>query len=213
MNILIVTESFWPTPGGSKTVIREISKRLIGRGHKVSILAGRESEEWPEEETLEGMRIRRYSVNRATGINYYLSSIKNARKTFLGIVEGGEKVDIVHFHTPLPAPGIMMVAKNLGIPMVHTFHGPWCEEFKIEAKGRAERFQFRFIYKLYAASLYHLMKWIQQLILQNSECIIVLSRYSRQSILNVYGSSFDAKVRSEERRVGKECRSRWSPYH
>ena len=23
----------------------------------------------------------------------------------------------------------------------------------------------------------------------------------------------DAKKRSEERRVGKECRSRWSPYH
>src|SRR3712207_7862745 len=24
---------------------------------------------------------------------------------------------------------------------------------------------------------------------------------------------FDPAVRSEERRVGKECRSRWSPYH
>ena len=23
----------------------------------------------------------------------------------------------------------------------------------------------------------------------------------------------EAKIRSEERRVGKECRSRWSPYH
>ena len=23
----------------------------------------------------------------------------------------------------------------------------------------------------------------------------------------------DGKFRSEERRVGKECRSRWSPYH
>ena len=23
----------------------------------------------------------------------------------------------------------------------------------------------------------------------------------------------DLKIRSEERRVGKECRSRWSPYH
>jgi len=23
----------------------------------------------------------------------------------------------------------------------------------------------------------------------------------------------ELKVRSEERRVGKECRSRWSPYH
>ena len=32
---------------------------------------------------------------------------------------------------------------------------------------------------------------------------------------NVFGQ-FDQhikKMRSEERRVGKECRSRWSPYH
>ena len=25
--------------------------------------------------------------------------------------------------------------------------------------------------------------------------------------------TFDSDSRSEERRVGKECRSRWSPYH
>src|SRR2546422_4902100 len=29
----------------------------------------------------------------------------------------------------------------------------------------------------------------------------------------VAAPAWDAKVRSEERRVGKECRSRWSPYH
>ena len=29
---------------------------------------------------------------------------------------------------------------------------------------------------------------------------------------NYYGINV-AKIRSEERRVGKECRSRWSPYH
>ena len=28
-----------------------------------------------------------------------------------------------------------------------------------------------------------------------------------------YIKSFKNKGRSEERRVGKECRSRWSPYH
>src|SRR2546430_5389722 len=27
------------------------------------------------------------------------------------------------------------------------------------------------------------------------------------------GATITASVRSEERRVGKECRSRWSPYH
>ena len=26
-------------------------------------------------------------------------------------------------------------------------------------------------------------------------------------------ATVDGKLRSEERRVGKECRSRWSPYH
>ena len=31
------------------------------------------------------------------------------------------------------------------------------------------------------------------------------------SFENVVIASF--KLRSEERRVGKECRSRWSPYH
>ena len=28
-----------------------------------------------------------------------------------------------------------------------------------------------------------------------------------------YGKKRDDVLRSEERRVGKECRSRWSPYH
>ena len=27
------------------------------------------------------------------------------------------------------------------------------------------------------------------------------------------GIGWTSKIRSEERRVGKECRSRWSPYH
>ena len=33
------------------------------------------------------------------------------------------------------------------------------------------------------------------------------------SICDALGYRVDAAYRSEERRVGKECRSRWSPYH
>ena len=33
------------------------------------------------------------------------------------------------------------------------------------------------------------------------------------SIMNYSGISSKLLCRSEERRVGKECRSRWSPYH
>ena len=35
---------------------------------------------------------------------------------------------------------------------------------------------------------------------------------SENGFFGEYGSLIH-KIRSEERRVGKECRSRWSPYH
>jgi len=39
--------------------------------------------------------------------------------------------------------------------------------------------------------------------------------YPRQyeTYLSTLDTNFASKHRSEERRVGKECRSRWSPYH
>src|ERR1041385_5734276 len=40
-----------------------------------------------------------------------------------------------------------------------------------------------------------------------------LAEASVVTSLRVYGAASLRQVRSEERRVGKECRSRWSPYH
>ena len=35
----------------------------------------------------------------------------------------------------------------------------------------------------------------------------------RGQVLFLEGKGYEVVGRSEERRVGKECRSRWSPYH
>ena len=40
-----------------------------------------------------------------------------------------------------------------------------------------------------------------------------LSSFNLQDYLNIEGKFSLENLRSEERRVGKECRSRWSPYH
>ena len=42
---------------------------------------------------------------------------------------------------------------------------------------------------------------------------VALSRVRDLDNLYLYGINRKARSRSEERRVGKECRSRWSPYH
>src|SRR2546421_4729840 len=42
---------------------------------------------------------------------------------------------------------------------------------------------------------------------------IISGKSSRTKTVSIVGSSVASLERSEERRVGKECRSRWSPYH
>ena len=47
-------------------------------------------------------------------------------------------------------------------------------------------------------------------IVHNSEEV---SRLNRKGLQTIDKEQFMQTTRSEERRVGKECRSRWSPYH
>ena len=43
--------------------------------------------------------------------------------------------------------------------------------------------------------------------------IVAESRQLKDQVSNALKNNDSPKPRSEERRVGKECRSRWSPYH
>ena len=42
---------------------------------------------------------------------------------------------------------------------------------------------------------------------------VCISTFSKNIIDKFISLNSVQKIRSEERRVGKECRSRWSPYH
>ena len=44
---------------------------------------------------------------------------------------------------------------------------------------------------------------------------VISETYPSIFLIEVFNKADDTtqKIRSEERRVGKECRSRWSPYH
>ena len=57
--------------------------------------------------------------------------------------------------------------------------------------------------------------WMSSLFAQDVPVgVIVAFKKGNSQELNRYlGDKVDLIIRSEERRVGKECRSRWSPYH
>ena len=52
---------------------------------------------------------------------------------------------------------------------------------------------------------------IEQLIAEATECDFKVALETKKP--KSWLKSVSAFSRSEERRVGKECRSRWSPYH
>ncbi len=182
--ILMVTESFFPSEGGSKTVILEISKRLAKRGHEVYVLTGRHLPDWASQEDLEGIHVARYSVNSANGIYYYVSSILNARKTLEKLIKKNF-FDLVHFHITLPSIGVLLSRKARAIPKIYTYYGSWCQEFKLESQARASRYRKvkRDLYIVYAKSLYHPMRLMQRMVVRKSLKTILLSEYSKGTLL------------------------------
>ena len=56
-------------------------------------------------------------------------------------------------------------------------------------------------------------KWYEKSGKQGDIIISTRVRLARNIKDYPFSGHMDASQRSEERRVGKECRSRWSPYH
>ena len=76
-----------------------------------------------------------------------------------------------------------------------------------EAMG-ADILEIQPVHKYTAADL----NWHDKKSLTTIECNDPKSRPAIKSVVSTSSNkTFD--IRSEERRVGKECRSRWSPYH
>ena len=46
-----------------------------------------------------------------------------------------------------------------------------------------------------------------------TEIPVLYDLNARLRMMEEFGPEYQQILRSEERRVGKECRSRWSPYH
>ena len=69
--------------------------------------------------------------------------------------------------------------------------------------------------------LEHLLDWDYRSSLKSTQTTLAVAWYEElygrgypvETLKEEFVADIPARFRSEERRVGKECRSRWSPYH
>ena len=93
VNILFITESFYPNTGGVEKHVLELSKQLIGDGNKVTVLTYKRNIKDADREDAHGIRIYRLSrtnskYSNIAGILYQIYS--------KGILKG--TYDIIHYH-------------------------------------------------------------------------------------------------------------------
>jgi glycosyltransferase involved in cell wall biosynthesis len=119
--------------GGAARVIREQSRRLAGRGHRVTVLARHPGGDVPLRGHLDSVPVVHYPVDRRHPLAFGLTSLTGARRAFREL-GGGQGWDAVIFHQPFSAAAIAALLPS-AVRRLYVFHSPAGAEFTLRAQS------------------------------------------------------------------------------
>ena len=123
LRLTILIPSFTPVIGGAEVGAFELGRRLIGRGHLVSVLTPRVNPAWKLEEAIDGLDVHRYDVPAIVGRARTASLVAGSFARLGGLLRRLAP-DVLNMHYLLPT-GVagQWWASRLGIPTVLTLIG------------------------------------------------------------------------------------------
>lgn len=134
MNVVIASHDLYPDPGsgGTGRYVYETARRLVNRGHDVSVVTRRRGEV-PRRNAVEGVDVYRYDLSVADRPGpAVLAALPRAYRRIKGIAAGLDP-DVVSFQGPLTAT-LLDLAVSDDIPRSCTFHSPWPTEYRIRTR-------------------------------------------------------------------------------
>lgn len=187
--ILMISQLYFPdTFGGSERVVAEHARLLAARGHQVVVLVHRDRDELPAEETIDGVRVVRYSrplLRKLIGKSFVdLLAVPKAFEALLT-----EWVpDAVVLHHPFPAAGYFRSAYSRAFSAVYVFHASVYKELQLDRKfGSISRSLLGKIIGVLGTPLQlAIVKANEHKALVRSERIVTLSRFSLKLLAETY---------------------------
>jgi len=165
LNILIVADIIpCDREGGSGHVAWELSRNLAKRGHHVVVLTCGQPGLLGTQEK-EGIEIWRFQ-----------NDLFKCRKFFQEL-NNKYHFDVVNFHHPFSALGVMPFFRKNEIPVVYIFYSPWPEEYLI----RSEDLRRGYLKEKIGIKL---RKYLEGKVLKKSERLIVLSKFMKERLKN-----------------------------
>ncbi len=187
--ILMISQLYFPdTFGGSERVVAEHARLLAARGHEVVVLVHRDRAELPAEETIDGVRVIRYSrplLRKLIGKSFVdLLAVPKAFEALLA----EWLPDAVVLHHPFPAAGYFRSAYSRAFPAVYVFHASVYKELQLDRKfGSISRSLLGKIIGILGTPLQlALVKANEHKALARSERIVTLSRFSLKLLAETY---------------------------
>src|SRR5690348_2395076 len=185
LRIALVTEYYYPHLGGVCEHVHFFAREARRRGHHVDVITSHIPGAQQQPNVI---RLGRSQPVYCNGSQARITIGLGLRRQMRNVLRRG-RYDVVHVHSPLTPVLPLLAIEEAECPVVGTFHTYFDKSLGYTLGRRY--FQKR-------------LDMLSSAIAVSNSTTVALERYFEadwQIIPN----------RSEERRVGKECRSRWSP--
>ena len=192
MHVLIAAHDFYPDPGsgGTGRYVHETARRLVDRGHEVSVITRRRGNV-PSHETLAGVDVFRYDLSvageRADDIARQLPRAARRVLQFVNQIRIDGVPDVVSLQGPVTSL-LVHLAADSDVPRCATFHSPWPTEYAIKTRDA------RGVARVRRELNVRLRRRIERRVLANAESAVTLSAYMGDTLDATYDLDLDRTV-------------------
>src|SRR5213080_28200 len=190
LRVLMVSDvSTSPAEGGGTRMLWEQSSRLVARGHDVRVVCRATTDGEAATAERQGVRIRRFAVDRRTVRRFVVSSVLGARRV-VTLELRDAPADVLHVHQPLAGVGVLMSPAVRGLPRLYSFHSPAPLEFR-SRRGMTAHHRSGWAGRIGLTALWG----TERACLRRATAIHVLSDYSAEQLWKLYGVPRDRVVK------------------
>ena len=177
MRFLVVSLGFHPdVVGGAWRVAAAQASGLAARGHSVHVVTAQPDPPRPVRESRDGFTLHRFDQPAGHFFTNWRTENRAARSLLATLSRDSQTPTLLIQHHPYLGPATADIPSS--IPILHLFHGPWAEEYRLAQTARPRRIARR----LLDIGVIRMLRHVEHKALLRAHRIITLSRHFSENL-------------------------------